>query len=187
MKIRFNLLPKMQKKHLHIQKILRIVMEQEIHVMIVFLFLILGLFAIFFILKTEINIMQDIKSKVVEQEQYEDIIRAQEEFKDVHEKMKTVENLLGNHVEWSQLLILLSENISKNIKVNSIDINDDVVVIGAIADTREDVVRLKDMFRNIVKNEVNCFSDIVVPESQLTIPIDVTFVMTLKVNLECLK
>jgi len=187
MKIRFNLLPGRQKKHLHIQKILRIVMEQEIHVMILFLFLILGLFAIFFILKTETNIMQGIKAEVVEQEQYGNIIKAQEEFKNVHQKMNTVDKLLDEHVEWSQLLIILSENISKNIEVNSIEINDDIVVMGAMADTREDVVKLKEVFRNIVKNEANCFSDIVVPESQLTIPVDVTFVMTLKVNLECLK
>ena len=60
MKIRFNLLPREQKKHLHTQKILRTIMEQEVHLMILFLFLILGLFAIFFILKTETGIMQGI-------------------------------------------------------------------------------------------------------------------------------
>ncbi|HIP50331.1 MAG TPA: hypothetical protein EYG99_02675 [Candidatus Pacebacteria bacterium] len=187
MKIRFNLLPKKQKKHLYIQKVLRIVMEQEIHVMILFLFLILGLFAIFFILKTETTITQGINAEVVEQDQYKDIMKTHKEFKEIHKKMNTVEKLSDDHIKWSQLFIILSENISKHIAVNSIKIDKDVIVIGAVADTRENVVEMKEVFRNIVESDVNCFSDIVVPESQLTVPVDVTFVMTLKVNLECLK
>ncbi len=187
MKIRFNLLPEKQKKHLHIQKILRIIMEQEIHVMILFLFLILGVFAIFFMLKTEINIMQNIKTKLVEQEQYKDILQTHRKFKDIHKKMNTVEKLVNNHTKWSQLFIILSENISKHIAVDSIKVNEGKITIAAVADTREDVVEMKETFNNIANDDVNCFSDIVVPESQLTVPVDVTFVMTLKVNPECLK
>ena len=187
MKIRFNLLPEKQKKHLYIQKILRIVMEQEIHVMILFLFLILGVFAIFFMLKTEINIVQNIKMELVEQEQYKDILKTHETFESVHEKLNTIEKLVNNHTKWSQLFIILSENISKHIVVDSIKVNKDVITIAAVADTREDVVEMKEIFSNIIGNDVNCFSDIIVPESQLTVPVDVTFVMTLKVNPECLK
>jgi len=187
MKIRFNLLPNKQKKHLHIQKILRTIMEQEIHLMILFLLLLLGLFAIFFILKTETDVMQGIKTEVVEQEQYKDILKRHKEFKDVHVRMDAVDQLLGNNVKWSQLFIILSENISKHITVDAIKINNNTITIKAIADTREDVVMMKETFSNVVNNDINCFDDIIVPESELTVPVDVGFTMTLKVNLKCLK
>ncbi len=187
MRISFNLLPEKQKKHLHVQKIFRIIIEQEIHFMILFLFLIFGTFAIFFILKTEINIMQNIRTKLVEQEQYKSVLKTHKQFKDIHKKMNMIERLANNHVRWSQLFIILSENVSKYISIDSIKTDEDMVTIVAVADTREDVVKMKDVFSNIKINDINCFSDIVVPESQLAVPVDVTFTMTLKVNLECLK
>lgn len=162
-------------------------MEQEIHVMILFLFLILGLFSIFFILKTETRIMQDVKAIIVDKEQYKNIAKRHKEFKDIHKKLDVVDKLLDNHVDWSRLFIILSENITENITVNSIKIDKNIIVINAIADTREDVVKMKEIFNNITNNDVNCFSDIVVPESQLTAPVDVTFALTLKVNFKCLK
>ncbi len=187
MKIRFNLLPKKQKKHLRIQKILRTIMEQEIHIMILFLFLVVGLFAMSFILTTETNIMQEVKAEVVEQKQYKDITEIHSKFKDIHKKINSVNALMNNHVKWSQLFVILSENVSKYVVVNTIKVNNDTIIIKGIADTREDVMDMKDVFSNIMHNDVNCFDSIVVPETELTVPIDLSFTMTLKINLKCLK
>lgn len=187
MKIRFNLLPEKQKKHLHTQKIFRIVMEREIYVLILLLFLILSLFAIYFILKTETSIMQTTKDEIVQQEQYKEIATMHEKFADVHKKMALVEQLNKEQISSSRFLIMLSENISQDVILNSVVVKENTVVIKAIADTREDVVLMKEKFRNIQYNDAQCFSDIVVPESELTVPVDVTFTMTSKVNLECFK
>jgi len=187
MKIRFNLLPKKQKKHLYIQKILRTIMEQEIHVMILFLFLVVGLFSMSFILTTETNIMQEVKVKVVEQEQYKDITETHNKFKDIHKKINSVNVLMNDHVKWSQLFVILSENISEYVTVKSIKVNSNTIIINGVADTREDVMDMKDMFSNIVYNDVNCFDSIIVPETELTVPVNLLFTMTLKINLECLK
>lgn len=185
MKISFNLLPKKQKDHLHVQKIFRIVMEREIYVLILLMFLILSLFAIYFILKTETSIMQTTKDEIEQQAQYKEIATMHEKFSDIHKKMTLVEQLNKGHVSTTQFLIMLSENISQDIIINSVVANENTVIINAIADTREDVVQMKEKFRNIKHNDAQCFSDIVVPESELTVPVDVTFTMTSKINLEC--
>ncbi|MEA3323130.1 MAG: hypothetical protein U9Q12_02815 [Patescibacteria group bacterium] len=187
MKIRFNLLPEKQKKHLHTQKVFRIVMEREIYVLILLMFLILSLFAIYFVLKTEMSIMQGTKDEIVQREQYKEIAVMHENFSSVHKKMALVDQLKKEQISTSRFLIMLSENISQNVVINSVVADENKVVIKAIADTREDVVAMKEEFRNIKYNDVQCFSDIVVPESELTAPVDVTFTMTSKVNLECFK
>ncbi len=187
MKIRFNLLPGKQKKHLHTQKIFRIVMEREIYVLILLMFLILSLFAIYFILKTETSIMQTTRDEIVQQGQYKEIATMHAKFSNIHKKMTLVEQLDKGHVSMSRFLIILSENISQNIIIDSVVANEDTVVIKAIANTREDVVLMKEKFRNIKHNDIQCFSEIAVPESELTVPVDVAFTMTSKVNLECFK
>ncbi len=187
MKIRFNLLPVKQKKHLYTQKIFRIIMEQEIQLMILFLFLMLGFLAMYFVLKTETSIMQGIKDKITQNEKYQEIATMHEEFKKIHQKMNNIDRLNKGHILWSQLLISFSENIPQSITVDSIKTSDTTITMKAIADTREDVVSLKETFEEITYNDVKCFENIVVPESELTVPIDVAFTMTFKVNLMCLK
>lgn len=187
MKISFNLLPEKQKKHLHTQKIFRIIMEREIYVLILLLFLILSLFAIYFILKTETSIMQKTKDEIVQQEQYKEIATMHEKFSDVHKKMALVDQLNKEQVSSSRFLIMLSESISQNVILSSVVVDENTIVIKAIADTREDVVLMKEQFRDIQYNDIHCFSDIIVPESELTVPVDVIFTMTSKVNLECFK
>ncbi len=187
MKIRFNLLPGKQKKHLQTQKAFRIVEEQQIYLIVVLLFLGLSLFAMYFILKVETSIMQDVANAVTKQEQYKEISAIHDKFTTVHKQMNATEKLVNNHTEWSELLITLSENIPQNIIINSVKTNGAVITIKALADTRGDVIFMKETFRDIKRNDIACFSEIVVPESELTVPVDVLFTMTFKVNLECLK
>jgi len=187
MKIRFNLLPTKQKKHLRTQKVFRMIMEQEIHVFIIIFFLILSLFAMYFVLKTETSIMEDVRKSVTEKESYQEIAAMHEKFKNIHQKMNASNTLNNGHILWSQLFVMLSENITDDISVNSIKTAGNIITIQAVADARESVISLKDRFRNVERDGVKCFTDIVVPESQLTVPFDVTFTMTFKVNLACLK
>jgi Tfp pilus assembly protein PilN len=187
MKIRFNLLPVKQKKHLQTQKIFRIVMEQEIQVMILVMFMMLAFGGMYFVLKTETLIMQDIKEKIIQRDDYKEIANIHDKFSDIHLKMNNVNKLVKGDVIWSRLLIFFSENINKEIMVNSIKTSDDRITISAVAQTREDVITMKETFDEVVYNDVKCFENIVVPESELTVPIDVAFTMTLKVNLECLR
>ena len=187
MKIRFNLLPPRQKKHLKIQKVFRTVIEQEIHIVFLFLFLVLSLFAMYFILNTRTTIMQDIKMRIIEKEQYKEIESMHGNFADIHKTMNSVDELIKGRTRWSRLLIILSENIGQQINVDSMVVSGDKLIIEAIAETRGDVILLKASLRDIVINDVQCFEEIVVPESQLATPVDVVFTMTLKINSSCLK
>ncbi len=120
MKIKFNLLPKKQKDHLNRRKTFRIIMEQEIHVMIAFLFLIGGLFAVYFILKTEISVMEEVKSSVTENERYKKVAVMHDEFIEVNKKVDLINKLDKNHLKWSRMIIFLSETVSSSIVIESI-------------------------------------------------------------------
>ncbi len=187
MKIKFNLLPLQQKEHLRIQQILRSILEQEIYITIVFGVLTLSLFGIYFILKSEAGLLKAVEEKFTEQSGYQEITSIHEEFKDVHQVIKDVTKTLDGHVNWSRVLIMLSENVDEQIIIESITTTDNQMQIHAIAKTREDVISLKEKFREVKRNEQTCFENIVVPESDLALPKNVSFTMTLDVNVACLR
>ena len=187
MKIRFNLLPEQQKKHLHMQKLFRMIIEQEIYILIVFGFLILSLFAIYFILKSEVGLLQGVEKTLIDQNGYQEIIDIHDEFKKVHMIVKSEQKILGDHLNWSHVLIMLSENIDESIVVDDITTADNQVSLHAVAQTREDVVRLKERFREVKQNDTICFADVTVPESDLAVPKNVKFTMSFIVNMDCLK
>jgi len=81
----------------------------------------------------------------------------------------------------------LSEKVPQTITVNSLNINEDTISMSALAQTRDDVVAFKEILKSISYNDEQCFEDIIVPESELTVPVDVVFTMTFKININCLK
>lgn len=186
MKIRFNLLPESQKKHLRIQKILRTIMEQEIYIVIIIGILIFSLFAMYFLLKTESSIMKDVEAQIMAQSGYAEIADIHNKFKDVHAKMTRIDALDKESVHWSKFFILLSEKLEDDVRVNSLSIKNDSATINALAGTRESVVELKERMRAAQIDGQVCFEDVVVPESDLAKPTDVIFTMTFKINLACL-
>jgi Tfp pilus assembly protein PilN len=187
MKIQFNLLPKNHKKHLQMQKMFRIITEQEIQVLILCLILFASLFGMYFVLKVEVSILDDVKKSVTNNEQYKDIIEIHKTFKKVHGEMNIFSKLTVEHVHWSQLLAMLSESVPDTIIVNTLKTNDNTITMTAVANTREDVVKFKEVIRNVKSGDINCFEKIIVPESELTVPIDVNFTITFDVNTTCLK
>lgn len=187
MKIRFNLLPESQKKHLRTQKMLRTIMEQEIYVVIVLVVLILSLFAMYFLLKTEASIMKEVESEIMARSGYAEVLKMHEKFKDVHKTMNRVDKLNKEGVYWSRFFELLSAEVADAIVVQSVKVTGNHAVIGAVAQTREDVVKMKERFRETKVGEVACFENIVVPESNLAAPRDVAFVISFDVNVACLQ
>jgi Tfp pilus assembly protein PilN len=187
MKIQFNLLPKKQRKHLQIQKMFRIITEQEIQILIICLVLFVSIFGMYFVLRSETAITNEIKEAIINQESYKKIIEIHKTFKKVRGEVSIFSKLTTEHVHWSQLLIMLSESIPNTITINTLTTKDNTITMQAIANTREDVVELKEILRNVKYKDVNCFEKIVVPESELTVPIDVNFKITLDVNVVCLR
>jgi ribosomal protein L31E len=187
MKIRFNLLPQQQKDHLYTQKILRMIVEQEIYVIIVFGVLTLSLFAIYFLLKSEAGLLQGVEQQLIDQNGYQEIIDIHSEFKKVKRTTSEVNKILDGHFNWSRVLIMLSENINEKIIVDEFSTVDNQVKMRATAQTREDVVVLKEKFRDVSWNEKKCFENIVVPESDLASPKNVVFTMTFDINIACLR
>jgi Tfp pilus assembly protein PilN len=187
MKIRFNLLPENQKEHLRMQKNLRTIMEQEIHVLIIVGILVLSLFAIFFLLKTEAMIMKDVEDEIMQKSGYGEVLQIHDKFKETHEKMNTVNVLEKKSVKWSRFFHILSENIDQAIRIDSLKITDGHAVIEGVADTREDVVSLKEKIAQITQNEKKCFDKIAVPEAQLAVPVNVKFTISFNIDLTCLE
>ncbi|MEN8252419.1 MAG: hypothetical protein ABFQ53_02475 [Patescibacteria group bacterium] len=187
MKIRFNLLPPKQKKHLRMQKVFRTIVEQEIQIAVLLVFVVISFTGMFLVLRTETSIMQEVSENVKQEESYKKVATMYDRFANVHDKLDDVEKLTQGHIVWSKILILFSENIPDSIIVNSTSTSNTTIVMNAVGDTREDVVSLKETFEEITHNDVKCFENVAVPEAQLAVPRNVKFTMSFKVNLECLK
>ena len=186
MKIRFNLLPLQQKKHLHTQKVLRMIMEQQIYTGIVVGFFIMGLLAMYILLRTEAIFTKEVEQGMFDRLGYQEIIDIHEKFKSTHKKMASVEDIQKKHYHWSRVFVFLSENIVDGVTVEEFSTVDNHVKLRAVADKRETVVLMKEKMRDVKWSEKQCFENIVVPESDLATPVNVAFSMTLDVNVNCL-
>lgn len=187
MKIRFNLLPESQKEYLRTQKNLRTVMEQEIYMMIVFGILVLSLFAMYFLLKTEAIIMKKVESDIVAQSGYEEVLEMHKQFTGVHAQMDNINSLSKSDVIWSKFFSMLSDTIDENIVINSLKIEGSHASMAAVAGTREDVVSMKEQLGSVEVDGKKCFENITVPEANLAVPKNVSFSVGLDINLACLK
>jgi hypothetical protein len=187
MKIRFNLLPEAQKKHLQTQKFLRMIIEQEIYILVVIGIFVLSLYGMFFIIKTEVLLTQGVERRLVDQNGYDGILNIHALFKDTHVKVNMIDDLRSQQVVWSQLLTTLSDMIPESIVVESLSTSGTRITIVARAQTREDVVTFKDRLGEATMSDVQCFEQISVPESDLVAPTNVTFTISFTVNRACVK
>ena len=187
MKIRFNLLPESQKEHLRTQKNLRTIMEQEIYILIVLSILVVSLFAMYFLLKTEASIMKQVEQELIAQSGYGEVVEIHKKFEGVHMQMDYIDSLEKKIVNWSRFFDFLSENISNKIVVSNLSVSGGHVTLKAVADTREDVVELKEAMGAVDFDGEKCFDKIIVPESQLAAPVNVSFSMDFDLNMTCLE
>ena len=155
--------------------------------MIVFGILVFSLFAIYFLLKSESGLLRGVEQGMIDQDGYQEILDIHDEFKRVQSTTKEVNKILDGHVNWSYVMILISQNISEQIVVDEMATTDNHMTIRAVAQTREDVVRLKEKFKDAARNEQKCFENITVPESDLALPKNVKFTLSFDVNIACLK
>ncbi|PID52333.1 MAG: hypothetical protein CR972_02550 [Candidatus Moraniibacteriota bacterium] len=186
MKIHFNLLPESQKEHLRTQKVLRTIMEQEIYILIVFSIAFLSLFAIYFLLNAETNVMKEIERDITDKRGYNEVVEIHQKLKDVHVQLDNIDALNKKMIDWSKFFVLLSDNFPESVSVNKLSISAEKVSISAIAETREDIVDLKARMKEVKIDGKQCFQKINVPESNLAAPTDVKFDMTFNINLACL-
>lgn len=187
MKIWFNLLPAQQKKHLHTQKVLRMIMEQEIYLAITLGFFVACLFGMYIILKTEATITKNVEKDLMGHMGYKEVVDIQGQFKDVHKKMAQLEEMEKKQFHWSRILILMSESMVDGVRVEEYSSADNRFQMRAVAQTRDQVVMIKEKFRNAQLSGVTCFENITVPESDLAAPKDVVFTMSFDINLMCLQ
>lgn len=187
MKIRFNLLPLQQKKNLRMQKMLRMIMEQEIYLGIVVGFFLASLFAMYILLSTEASITKEIEESYNDRLGYREISGIHDKFKSVHKKIARIEELHDKHYHWSRLFALMSENLVDGIVIEEVVTSDTQIRVRATADTREQVVSMKEQYRNIAFNGITCFENVSVPEADLATPKNITFNMSFSINISCLQ
>ncbi len=186
MKIRFNLLPDTQKNHLKTQKTLRTVMEQEIYILIVIGIFVLSLYGVFFVLKTESTLMHNVEEQLSTQGEYAHVVDMHTLFQQTDARVVRIERMQSHQVKWSQFFDIISNVFTQHISVEHIKTNGTQLNIYAQANTREDVVDLKNRLNAYVVDDVHCFEDVVVPESDLVAPEDVLFTVSFTINKECL-
>jgi hypothetical protein len=105
----------------------------------------------------------------------------------VHQKVDSLAVLQEKHYNWSRVFVLMSENMIDGVIVEELTTADNHIKLRAVADKRETVVSLKEKMRDVQWEQYKCFENVVVPESELAKPTNLTFTMTFDINIICLQ
>ena len=187
MKIKLNLLPKKKKKENLYQKTFLIVIDQIIHIFIVWVVFVLILFGLYVVKKYELNLVSD---SIENQKQHIDAKELSEIyslFNKTNEKIDYIYNLENSRISWLYLFEEISKILDKNIAVKSISVDSNgKLKITAIARTRSDIIKFRDKISNIKKGDNLCLNDVFIPAGDLVKSEIVEFNLSAVVDKKCI-
>lgn len=181
------MLPQEQKRHLRIQKRLRIAIEQEIYFVIIAILFFLALCAMYFLLVSRFTIIEGMEQQITQKEAYVQVRDMHQKFDRIDTYVQHLDTLHDDMPQWSQLFVLLSAHVPQNIVVHRISMEENHVSVHATAVTRDDIAVVKEKLRDVERDGKQCFTKIHVPEGQFAVPEDVQCDIEFDVQLDCLK
>lgn len=185
MKIELNLLPDKNKKNLKIRRRFWIIFEQELQVVIAIFVLISGLVGINFIISYEVNALDNIISAQKEENNSKEIEKIRGVFNEVNSEIKSINNLIENGISWNYLLNSFSEVVNDKIAIKSIKVENTVIMIKAVAETRTDAIEFKEKFSKIKRNNKDCFGESKIPSEDLVASKFVEFKLIAPIKKDC--
>lgn len=182
MRIYLDLLPKQKKNELRRKKIFRRILSDEFLFLLPVVLFILILFNILYLLSFEQKTSSTINSQTQSQDKYQLLTTYENKFKEVNENASLLLKIQDGHLYWSNVLERVSETLPAGIAITDFSTKDYRIFLIGKAKNRDTLLNFKS---NLEANA--CFSDVVVPLSDLVVKDNVDFQMDFSVNSDCLK
>lgn len=181
MKTFLNILSPEKKKDILLAKRYHTFVSQGMGVLFLFIFFGMLLSGVWGLLLFNEKIgNQDFEKKKQGNSSYEDILSYEQTFSRVQEKIPRVENVLQSQRIGSRIFRALEGAVSTAGAFSSVNISDDTVKVSGRSATRDGLLELQENLR-----KQPCFSDAVLPWSQMAQKENIDFEITIPVRPEC--
>lgn len=181
MKTLLNILPPEKKKDLLLARRYHTILLREASVLFLVFFLgtlLLGVWGL--LVFNERTMVKNLEEKKQKDIFYSDIAFYEKTFSRVQELVPKVESVLRDQRVDSRVLRSLEESVPSIGMIDSIIISEGGMKVAGRAETRENLLEFQDLLRS-----QSCFSDIVLPWSQMAKKENVDFEITITVRPEC--
>ncbi len=185
MKIKLNLLPDKNKKKLRTTRYFWLILDQELHVVIVIIILILGLLGINFVISYEITNLENSIKTYGKEKNSKEIKEIREKFKKSNLKVRNINNLINGGISWNYLFSEISKNVDDKIAIKSVKVENTLIKIKAVANERADAIDFKEKMIKLNFNNEPCFEGVAIPAQDLVSSKFVEFNLTASILKNC--
>lgn len=182
MEINLNLLPQSKKEEMIRMRHFRSAIGWEILFSLIIIVLAAFLFGIYLVLSLNYDMLAKFQNAESEKAQYKAINQYEDEFERINAKMALVTKVRNDQLYWSDFLLRLNNLIDPGIELDGIATKEYAVFLVGKASDRDSLIALKE---KLEKDE--CFSEVNLPLSNLTVKENIDFQIDLKINDQCLK
>jgi Tfp pilus assembly protein PilN len=182
MKIGINLLPLNKKKEVQMAEQFRAVLGWEAVIFSVVAIFFGFVFGIDYLLGLNLYLASDNKINKSGGAQYETIKYYERKFSEINSKISKISSITSGQIYWLGLFSKLESAIPDKVEISGISTNNFSLHFAGKAETREDLLLLKD---NLEKEE--CFENINLPLSNLVSKENVIFQIDLEIKEGCIK
>jgi len=183
MEIKLNLIPEYRKEEIRQTRRFGYVLKWEIQFSLILILLIIMLFSLNYMVKANLQAVIDENGnhsgntgKYEKTKGYDNLI------KDTNTKISEIEKIQGDQLYWSNFFAKINNANSEGITMETISNKDYSITLSGKAETRDKLIAFKEILE---KN--NCFSEIILPFSDILSEKNVEFKMELKIKPECIK
>ncbi|HDL75034.1 MAG TPA: hypothetical protein ENH06_01455 [bacterium] len=135
-----------------------------------------------FILKIQVNSLEKVHSLEQMQPSYQELKKYESEFKQMNSEVDLFHDIQQSNLRWLSVFYDLDSIVTEKIILTDLITKDYSITLLGKADTRNDLLKLQESI-----NISECFSNAIVPLSNLVFKENVAFQIIFKVNDDCLR
>lgn len=182
MDVYLDLLPEEKKGEIKKNKTFRMVICQEIRLLIPLIVFVFTLLAVNFNLKFQLVGIEKIQALEQSQEKYQELKIYEDKFRDTNSQAVLALSLQSGHLRWSPILREIAEAVPEGVNLKKLETKEYFVSLSGAARTREEFLTFEEKIKSSA-----CFSEVNTPLSNLVSKENVVFQIDFKVNDNCLK
>lgn len=180
MEIYLNLLPKEKKDAIKRKKLTKLIIGQELVIVLVALLFITVLFSVNLILSFQREAVLS-ESLGAEDERYVKMEKYEKLFEATNQKVIFINSLQKKHLYWSNLFLKFNDVVPDGILINEIANDNYKILVFGKADTRDILLAFKDKIGNN-----DCFENVNIPLSNIVVKKDIDFQIDFNIKKSCL-
>ena len=182
MEISINLLPKNKKDDIERTKRFKSILGWEFIILLILALFFAFLFGINYLIKVNMQISTNADSNDLSGDQYTVIKKYESKFLDINNQLAAIAKVDKDQLYWSELFLRLNRATPDHIEITTLSTKDYAVFLVGKAATREDLLAYKEKLVG-----EGCFSNVILPLSNLVSKENIDFQLDFKVDKDCLK